>query len=93
MFFRASQHFNELWGSQSEVELQGLLKQCPPAMASNLADLLFGRYLCMCPLFKGCAAAARECTDPAGIARLLVVWQTGSLRQLWVGSHCAAMGD
>eukprot|EP01051_Picozoa_sp_SAG22_P014633 SAG22_NODE_1805_length_3533_cov_1.343040_3_plen_498_part_00 len=53
---RASQHFTKLWGDQSALDLKELLAQCPPAMATNLADLLFGRYLAMVPLFKGLSA-------------------------------------
>ena len=46
-------HFNEVWTNQSHVNLEQLLEQCPPAMASNLAELLYGRFLSTVPLFKG----------------------------------------
>eukprot|EP01048_Picozoa_sp_COSAG05_P011647 COSAG05_NODE_1112_length_5856_cov_11.397082_2_plen_976_part_00 len=49
----AMEHFNELWTNQSNVDLPDLLNQCPPAMASHMAELLYGRFLSTVPLFKG----------------------------------------
>ena len=46
------QHFNELWKNQSSVDLPQLLTECPPAMASNMAELLYGRFLSTVPLFR-----------------------------------------
>eukprot|EP01048_Picozoa_sp_COSAG05_P014562 COSAG05_NODE_1663_length_4312_cov_16.465243_2_plen_87_part_00 len=35
------EHFNEMWSHQSHVDLPRLLTQCSPAMASNMATLLY----------------------------------------------------
>ena len=50
---RVMQHFNEQWTNQATVDLKGLIAECPPAMASNLAELLFARFLHSVPLFRG----------------------------------------
>ena len=50
---RATAHFRETWTNLSSVDLPSLIKECPPAMAANMADLLFGRFVSNVPLFKG----------------------------------------
>ena len=49
----AMEHFHELWTNQSQVDLPALLRQCSPAMASNMASLLYGRLLGSVPVFRG----------------------------------------
>jgi hypothetical protein len=39
------QHFTELWTNQSNVNFDKILFEAPPAMASNLAEHLFARFL------------------------------------------------
>jgi CRP-like cAMP-binding protein len=50
---RAMEHFNELWNNQSSIDLTEILDQCPPAMASNMSELLYGRFLSTVPIFHG----------------------------------------
>mgnify|MGYP006094545417 CR=1 FL=1 len=49
---KAIEHFTETW-TQNYVHLPSLLGECPPAMAANMAVLLYGRYVSTVPLFKG----------------------------------------
>lgn len=50
---RMMTHFNEIWTNQSSVDLPGMMTSMPPAMASSLAEFLYGRFLGTVPLFKG----------------------------------------
>ena len=49
---KAIEHFTETW-TQNYMDLGTLLSECPPAMAANMAVLLYGRYVATVPLFKG----------------------------------------
>lgn len=48
----AIEHFTETW-TTNYMHLGSLLRECPPAMASKMAVLLYGRYVATVPLFKG----------------------------------------
>lgn len=50
---RAMEHFTETWTNKNHVNLRGLMTECPPAMAGNMAQLLYGRFISAVPLFKG----------------------------------------
>eukprot|EP01043_Picozoa_sp_COSAG02_P010971 COSAG02_NODE_397_length_23124_cov_439.255635_13_plen_965_part_00 len=50
---RMMSHFNEIWTNQSSVDLPEMMDAMPPAMASTLAEYLYGRFLATVPLFKG----------------------------------------
>ena len=50
---RMMQHFNEVWNNQSDVDLNEMVDNMPPAMASALSEFLYGRFLGTVPLFKG----------------------------------------
>ena len=49
---KAIEHFTETW-TTNYMRLGQLLQECPPAMASQMAVLLYGRYVATVPLFKG----------------------------------------
>lgn len=49
---KAVEHFTETW-TTNYIRLGPLLQECPPAMASKMAILLYGRYVATVPLFKG----------------------------------------
>ena len=49
-----AEHFNEVW-SNFDVNVQELIEECPPAMASSMTHLLYGRVVSTVPIFRGCA--------------------------------------
>lgn len=48
----AMDYFRRTW-TTNYIDLQSLLADCPPALGSNMAVLLFGRSIATVPLFKG----------------------------------------
>lgn len=48
----ALEHFTESW-TTNYIQLDSLLGECPPAMASKMAVLLYGRCVAAVPIFKG----------------------------------------
>ena len=49
---QALEHFTDIW-TTNYMHMPSLLTECPPAMASKMAVLLYGRYVATVPLFKG----------------------------------------
>ena len=47
-----AEHFNEVWSNNS-VDVGELIEECPPAMASSMTHLLYGRVLSTVPPFRG----------------------------------------
>ena len=48
----AMEYFNELWSNQT-IQIDDLIDECPPAMASSMTHLLYGRVLSTVPPFRG----------------------------------------
>lgn len=48
----AMEYFNEVWSSQ-QIKVEDLVTQCPPAMASSMMHLLYGRVISTVPPFRG----------------------------------------
>lgn len=48
----AMQYFGERWSTQG-VDVRTLAMECPPAMASNMTYLIYGRIISTIPIFRG----------------------------------------
>ena len=48
----AMEYFNEIWTSQG-LKVEELVKECPPAMATSMTHLLYGRVVSTIPPFRG----------------------------------------
>lgn len=52
------EYFNEVWTNQG-VRVEDLIDECPPAMASSMTHLLYGRVLSTVPPFRGLSTEVR----------------------------------
>lgn len=48
----AIEYFNEVWTNQG-LKVEELVKECPPAMATSMTHLLYGRAISNIPPFRG----------------------------------------